>query len=193
MDDDDQTACALYVMISDLFNDNKEVRAVPLSNEFHTLVQGDSSIIDYYQSVNSLTNSLRDVGHAILETQLILNLIRGLNPKFSVTADHITHMTPFLSFRKARSMLTLKLSMLTNETKVVSEMALTATASTLPCPLGRCTESLGAHDGGHSGGGNNHERNDRNNCGYGGNGRGGGGGHSGDTNSTRHLFTLQGP
>jgi hypothetical protein len=118
MDDPDQTACALYATIFNLFNDNKVAHAVHLSNEFHTLVQGDSSIAYYCQHVKTLTDSLRDVDHA--ETQLILNFIHGLNSKFSTTTDHIAHTTPFSTFSKSRSMLTLKESMLTNESKVAS-------------------------------------------------------------------------
>jgi hypothetical protein len=34
MDDPDQTTCALYATISDLFNGNKEAHALHLSNEF---------------------------------------------------------------------------------------------------------------------------------------------------------------
>lgn len=49
MIEEDQTSSALYTTISDLFNDNKESRAIHLSNEFHTLVQGDSTITDYCQ------------------------------------------------------------------------------------------------------------------------------------------------
>jgi hypothetical protein len=97
---DDQTACALYAAIFNLFNDNKESRAIHLSNEFHTLVQGDSSVADYCQRMMSLADSLHDVGHAVLEPQLILNLVRGLNSKFSITANHIVHTTPFPTFSR---------------------------------------------------------------------------------------------
>jgi hypothetical protein len=31
--------CALYTVITHLFNDNKESRTIYLSNEFHTVVQ----------------------------------------------------------------------------------------------------------------------------------------------------------
>jgi hypothetical protein len=97
---DDQMACALYAAIFNLFNDNKESCAIHLSNEFHTLVQGDSSVADYCQRMMSLADSLHDVGHAVSEPQLILNLVRGLNSKFSITADHIVHTTPFPTFSR---------------------------------------------------------------------------------------------
>jgi hypothetical protein len=176
IDNEDQTACALYTAIANLFNDNKESRAIYLSNEFHTVVQGDSSVADYCQRVKSLTDSLHDVDHGVSETQLVLNLLRGLNPKFSNTANNITNTTPFPSFSKARSMLALKESMIANETKVVSETALTATASTSPCPPGGCagTGNTGANQGGRGGGGGNRGRDGRNGRGRGRNNRGGG-------------------
>jgi hypothetical protein len=101
IDDEDQTSCALYTTITNLFNDNKESHSIYLSNEFHTVVQGDSSIADYCQRVKSLADSLHDVGHGVSETQLILNLLHGQSPKFSNTADNITNTTPFPSFSKA--------------------------------------------------------------------------------------------
>jgi hypothetical protein len=37
--DEDRMTCALYTVITHLFNDNKESRTIYLSNEFHTVVQ----------------------------------------------------------------------------------------------------------------------------------------------------------
>jgi hypothetical protein len=190
-DDPDQTACALYAAISNLFNDNKEAHAVYLSNEFHTPVQGDSSVANYYYHIKTLVDSLRDIGHAVFETQLVLNLIYGLNSKFSTTADHIAHIISFPTFSKARSMLTLKESMLTNEPKVTSETALAATTSPPPYPPGGCTRKPGVHDGGCGGGDGHHGHGGRNNRGHGRNGRGGRGGNN--ITSTRTPSTPQGP
>lgn len=52
-------------------------------------------------------------------------------------------------------MLALKESMIAKETKVVSEMALAAVASSPPCPPGGCTSvgNTGAHEGGRGSGG----------------------------------------
>jgi hypothetical protein len=73
-------------------------------------------------------------------------------------------------------MLALKESMIANETKVVSEMALAATASTSPCPPGGCagTGNTGANQGGRGDGGGNRGRGGRNSRGRGRNNRGGG-------------------
>jgi hypothetical protein len=47
MDDDDQTACNLWVTIKNLFRANKEPQAIFLIHEFHSMQQGDTSINSY--------------------------------------------------------------------------------------------------------------------------------------------------
>jgi hypothetical protein len=126
---DDETARDLWVAIEALFRDNKESRAVFLSSQFHSLLQGDQSIADYSQRVKTLADALRDVGHPVSDSQLVLNLLRGLNPRYSNTADDIANSTPFPSFARARSMLVLKETRLTNETKITNETALVAGGS----------------------------------------------------------------
>ncbi|XP_062232913.1 uncharacterized protein LOC133930295 [Phragmites australis] len=91
-----------------LGSDNKESCAIFLSNQFHSLVQGKLSVSDYCQCIKALADSLRDVGHAVRDSQLTLNLLRGLNPRYSNTADDIANVTPFPTFAQARSMLALK-------------------------------------------------------------------------------------
>lgn len=135
------TANELFTTISDLFTENKESRAIFLSNEFHTLIQGDMSINDYGQKVKTIANSLRDVGHAISESQLVLNLLRGLNPRFSSTADNIANTVPFPNFRLACNMLSLKEQHLASEAQVASQTALIATTPPPQCGPGGCRSS----------------------------------------------------
>jgi hypothetical protein len=71
---------------------------IHFSKEFHTLVQGDSTIANYCKKLKSLVDSLRDVGHVVSESHFVLNLLQGLNSKFSNTADNIINTTPFPSF-----------------------------------------------------------------------------------------------
>ncbi|XP_062229973.1 uncharacterized protein LOC133927505 [Phragmites australis] len=117
----------MYSSISDDVLDitmelNQHARAlrVTINNEFHSMFQGDLSIFDYCQRLKTLADSLRDVGHSVFEPQLILNMLRGLNSRFSNTADDIANLTPFPSFAKACSMLTLKELRLANEVKVTN-------------------------------------------------------------------------
>ncbi|XP_062203768.1 uncharacterized protein LOC133905963 [Phragmites australis] len=123
---DDEMARDLWVAIEALFRDNKDSCAVFLSSQFHSLLQGDQSIADYSQHVKTLADALRDVGHPVSDSQLILNLLRGLNPHYSNTTEDIANLTPFPSFARARSMLVLKETRLANETKITNETALVA-------------------------------------------------------------------
>lgn len=66
----------------------------------------------------TLVDSFHDVGRKVLDSQLVLNLLRGLNSKFLSTTDNIVNMISFPSFGRAISILALKESMLANEMKV---------------------------------------------------------------------------
>ncbi|XP_066163983.1 uncharacterized protein [Oryza sativa Japonica Group] len=73
----DQTARDLWLVIDDLFQANKEPHAIYLSHEFHSMTQGDLSIADYRQKVKTAADALRDVGHPVSESQIVLNLLNG--------------------------------------------------------------------------------------------------------------------
>lgn len=125
-----QDACSLYVAIEALFHDNKESRAIFLSNQFHSIIQGDLPISEYCQHVKILADFLRDVGHSDSKPQLVLNLLCALNFGYSNTADNIANSTSFPCFAKAHSMLTLKKLRLANEVKVSTNITLVASSQT---------------------------------------------------------------
>lgn len=66
------------------------------------------------------TDALRDVGHTILDLQLVLNLLRSLNICFSSTADNIINSDLLSDFATAHEKLVLKELYLANEGKVMS-------------------------------------------------------------------------
>lgn len=179
----DQTARDLCVAIDELFQANKEPRAIYLSHEFHSLTQGNLSIADYCQKVKTAADALRDVGHPVTESQLVLNLLSGLNPRFSCTADNIAGAPVLPSFASARNTLLLKELRIANDTKVQNETAMVAAASPANnSTSGTCAASSsqprGGGGGGGGGGGSNNGgwRNQRRNGGWN-NGGGGNGGH----------------
>jgi len=103
------------------------------------MTQGDSTIAEYCGRMKTLADDLRDVGHPVQDSQLVLNLLRGLNPRFTTTADDIANSaTGFPSFNQARDMLALKELRLANEEKVSNSTALLAghTSSSSGCPGG---------------------------------------------------------
>jgi sulfite reductase alpha subunit-like flavoprotein len=48
--------------------------------------------------MKTVADALKDVSHAVLPSQLVLNLLRSLNPRFSSTADNIADTTPLHDF-----------------------------------------------------------------------------------------------
>jgi len=80
MTDDNQTARDLWLAIEGLFRANRQSRAIFLSHDFHSMTQGDSTIAEYCGRMKTLADALRDVGHPVQDSQLVLNLLRGLTP-----------------------------------------------------------------------------------------------------------------
>jgi hypothetical protein len=129
-----QTARQLWVAIEGLFQANKALRAIFLSHEFHSMTQGDSPIDDYCLRVKVAADKLRNVGHPVGESQLVLNLLRGLNEEFSSTADHIAVTSLTLTY--ARDQLSLKELRLANAKKVAAGTALVANPASTCGPSG---------------------------------------------------------
>jgi hypothetical protein len=111
----DQIACQLWTAIMGLFEVNKVSRVVFLNHEFHSMTQGDLFIDAYCQKMKVMANTLRDVGHTIIDSQLVLNLLCGLNPHFSSTTDNIADSNPLPNFATACEKLVLKELRLANK------------------------------------------------------------------------------
>jgi hypothetical protein len=77
--------------IHDMFQANQEPRAVILNQEFASLSQGDLPIEAYASQLKQTADALRDVGHPILDRQLVLNLLNSINPRLANTADIIAN------------------------------------------------------------------------------------------------------
>jgi hypothetical protein len=84
---------------------------------------------DHCQRMKTIADALSDVEHAVSPSQLVLNLLHGLNPCFSSTTDNIVDTTPLPDFNTMRQKLVLKELRLANEGKVSFETALHATGS----------------------------------------------------------------
>ncbi|XP_034591774.1 uncharacterized protein [Setaria viridis] len=160
MIDDDQTTQDLWLTIEGLFHANKQSRATFLSHDFHSMTQGNSSITVHYQRMKTLADALRDVGHPIQDSQLVLNLLHGLNPRFSNTIEDIANSTAgFPSLDQARDMLTLKELRLANKEKISNSTTLLArnssSSSSFDC-MGGCRPPSGSIQTGGSSSSNGH-------------------------------------
>jgi hypothetical protein len=82
--------------------------------------------------MKTTTEKLCDVGQPVSDSTLILNLLRGLNGRYTTTADHIT--TTNLTFSYARDQLILKELCLANMAKVAASTALLASLPPAAAP-----------------------------------------------------------
>lgn len=179
----DQSARDLWIAIDNLFQANKEPRAIYPHHEFHSMTQGDLSVADYCQRMKTAADALRDVGHPVTESQLVLNLLRGVNSRFTSTADNIASAPVLPSFASARNTLVLKELRNANSVQVQSETALVAANNAHSnCTGGTCHSSgsggqqqnrAGGGNGGKNKGKNGGRNNNRNSGGNGGGGFGG--------------------
>jgi len=79
-------------------------------------------------------DALRDVGQAVSEPQLVLNLLRGLNPRFTNSTAIITNSVVLPYFTSAHNTLWLKEIRLASDAMVSSDTTLTAVDSSVPLP-----------------------------------------------------------
>ena len=118
-------------------------------------------------------DAMREVGHTISPSQLVLNLLRGINPRFANTADIIANTSPLPDFKAATNMLRVKELRLRNEGKEASASALAAfTNPSCTSPSCQSTASSAPNRGG---GGNGKGKGGKGKGGRGGNGNNGGG------------------
>lgn len=104
----DATAQAIWINIQGLFRDNAEAHAIYLEQEFRSLVQGGSSIVDYCHKQKTLVDALCDVDCKISDKTLVLNTLHGLNEKYAFMRTLVPMQKPFPLFLETRSALILE-------------------------------------------------------------------------------------
>ncbi|XP_062182157.1 uncharacterized protein LOC133886484 [Phragmites australis] len=119
---------------------NKETHALLLDAEFQMFVQGDLSISDYYRKLKNMADALGDLGEMIHDRTLVLNVLWGLNDKYSYMAALLKHQRSFPSFIDVRA--NLLHEELTMEPKMTSSMMLVAIMPFASCaPVGSVTSA----------------------------------------------------
>jgi hypothetical protein len=131
---DRPTARKIWVYLGDLFTGNKSSRVVHLECELHNLVQGEMSANDYCHRLQQLANSLADCDVPVGERALVHQLIRGLNPKFSVLKTLLPLLPKFPSFVEARELVLSDEASWDADSKRASETALLAANGSTPKP-----------------------------------------------------------
>jgi hypothetical protein len=102
-DDGPPTARLVWLGLEQQFIGNKETRALLLDAEFRTFVQANLSISDYCHRLKSMADQLVDLGEPVHDHTLVLNVIRGLNERFSYLGALIQCQRPFPTFAEVKS------------------------------------------------------------------------------------------
>jgi len=90
------------------------------------------SIHEYCGRLKTLADTLRDVGQPVREASQVLNMLRGLNPKFRHVNLVITSKQPPHTFFSARSFLLLEECYDNEHIKMASHQALMAAGGSRP-------------------------------------------------------------
>jgi len=100
---------------------------------------------------------LRDVGRTITDSELVLNFLRGFNPRFTGTADNIANSHPPPDFTTTREKFVLKELRHANEGTVAAQTAFHAASGTGCRTLSSTTGGgpIAGHQGGYRGGSSN--------------------------------------
>ncbi|KAK1440601.1 hypothetical protein QVD17_06430 [Tagetes erecta] len=101
------TAREAWLKIQAIFINNKNARAAALQHEFSNLQLNSCSSMDTYcQKLQDLANQLEDVDHPVTESDLVLQLVRGLPKEYDVVGALINQQSP--TWETARDMLHLE-------------------------------------------------------------------------------------
>jgi hypothetical protein len=76
------TGCQAWLALEEQFLGNRDARALHLDAQFHLFSQGDLSVDEYCHQMKSMADSLRDLGEPVADRTLVLNLLRGLSPRY---------------------------------------------------------------------------------------------------------------
>ncbi|XP_076944037.1 uncharacterized protein LOC143614502 [Bidens hawaiensis] len=115
----DTTACAAWETLTCIFHDNQITRALQLSSKLNnTHLDNFPNASAYCQELKSLSDQLASVGKPLPDTDLVMQLITGINYTNAPPATVLKHTKPLPTFYAARSQLILE-----ETTKAATAMA----------------------------------------------------------------------
>jgi hypothetical protein len=72
-----------WFAVESQFLGNREIRAIQLETRFCNFVQGDLSIVEYCRRLKKMADYLDTLGEVVSDRTLVLNVIHGLNERFT--------------------------------------------------------------------------------------------------------------
>jgi hypothetical protein len=93
------TARDAWLAVESQFLGNRETRAIQLETKFHNFVQGDPSITEYCHRQKKMADDLTTLGEVVTDCTLVLNVLRGLNERFTHISALLRRAHPFLEVK----------------------------------------------------------------------------------------------
>jgi hypothetical protein len=183
------TTCHLWLAIENQFLGNREHRTLHLDAAFHTFVQGDLSVNEYWCKFKAMVDGLANLGAPVDDRILVLNILRGLNQRFEHMGSIIRCYSPFLNFLKVWDDLLLEELHMDSTGPPAAPTALYTNIVSPAAKPPSSTSSRPPHAGNGGTGGNrskyhNKNRNSGNGGGHNGKNSTGGGGRGGSSSQT---------
>jgi hypothetical protein len=101
------TARDAWFVVESQFLGNRETRAIQLETKFRNFVQGDPSITEYCHRLKKMADDLTALGEVITDRILVLNVLRGLNERFTHIGALLRRAHPFPTFLQVKDDLSL--------------------------------------------------------------------------------------
>ena len=79
-----------WLAIEEQFLGHRESHAIYCNTKFRHFCLGHLSVADYFHQYKKLAKQLGDLGEVITDRTLVMNLLRGLNEKYSVIRSHLS-------------------------------------------------------------------------------------------------------
>lgn len=104
----EDTAAAVWAAVIAIFHDNELSCMVYIDTEYHAVVQGNMTVMQYCTRLKTFADQLRDLGQPVSEMQQVFNMLCGLGRQYHGAILHITPRVPLPTFVQARSFLLLE-------------------------------------------------------------------------------------
>jgi hypothetical protein len=126
-----------WLALEEHFLGNRDAHALHLDAQFHQFSQGDLDVGEYCPQMKGLADSLRDLDEPVADRTLVLNLLRGLSPRYSHLKALIKRIVPFSTFHAVQNELLLEELTMTHEAHPPASTLYSATTGTRACSGGQ--------------------------------------------------------
>jgi hypothetical protein len=165
------TARDAWLAVESQFLGNRETRAIQLETKFRNFVQGDLSVTEYCRHLKKMADDLTALGEVVTDRTLVLNVLRGLNERFTHIGALLRHARPVPTFLQVTDDLSLE------------ELTLGNCPPSPAAALAATTKSASQSGAGNAAGSKPNRRGKR--------GSGGGSGNGGSGGPTQQHHTAQ--